>query len=67
MSAGMLIDKAGLKGTRVGGVQVSERHANFIWASDGATSQDVLRLIDLVRSRVAERLGVELETELEIW
>jgi UDP-N-acetylmuramate dehydrogenase len=67
MSAGMLIDQAGLKGTRVGEVEVSSRHANFIVAGAGATSQDVLRLIDMIRSRVAERLGVELETELEIW
>ncbi len=67
MSAGMLIDQAGLKGTRVGGVEVSQQHANFIVAAEGATSQDVLRLIDIIRSRVAERLGVELETELEIW
>ncbi len=67
MSAGMLIDQAGLKGTRVGAVEVSQRHANFIVAGEGATSQDVLRLIDTIRSRVAERLGVELETELEIW
>lgn len=67
MSAGMLIDQAGLKGTRVGGVEVSDRHANFIVAAQGATSQDVLKLIDLVRARVAERLGVELETEIEIW
>ncbi|MCA9230862.1 MAG: UDP-N-acetylmuramate dehydrogenase [Planctomycetales bacterium] len=67
MSAGMLIDQAGLKGTRVGAVEVSQRHANFIVAEEGATSQDVLRLIDMIRSRVAERLGVELETELEIW
>lgn len=67
MSAGMLIDQAGLKGTRVGGVEVSQRHANFIIAHDEATSQDVLRLIDMIRSRVVERLGVELETELEIW
>ncbi|MBX3427009.1 MAG: UDP-N-acetylmuramate dehydrogenase [Pirellulales bacterium] len=67
MSAGMLIDQAGLKGTRVGGVEVSSRHANFIVADPGSSSQDVLRLIDLIRSRVAERLGVELETELEIW
>ncbi|MEM9352072.1 MAG: UDP-N-acetylmuramate dehydrogenase [Planctomycetota bacterium] len=67
MSAGMLIDNAGLKGTRVGGAEVSQRHANFIVADDTATSNDVLRLIDLVRSRVAERLGVELETQLEIW
>ena len=67
MSAGMLIDQAGLKGTRVGEVEVSQCHANFIIAHEGATSQDVLRLIDMIRSRVAERLGVELETELEIW
>ncbi|MCH2114231.1 MAG: UDP-N-acetylmuramate dehydrogenase [Pirellulales bacterium] len=67
MSAGTLIDQAGLKGTRVGAVEVSQRHANFVVADQGATSQDVLRLIDMIRSRVAERLGVELETELEIW
>lgn len=67
MSAGMLIDQAGLKRTAVGGAEVSEKHANFIVARDGATARDVLELIDLVRSRVAERLGVELETELEIW
>lgn len=67
MSAGMLIDQAGLKGTRVGGAEVSDRHANFIIAEPGATAQDVLRLIELVRSRVADRLGVELETEIEVW
>jgi len=67
MSAGMLIDQAGLKGTSVGAVEISQRHANFIIANEGATSQDVLRLIDMIRSRVAERLGVELETQLEIW
>jgi UDP-N-acetylmuramate dehydrogenase len=67
MSAGMLIEQAGLKGTRVGGAEVSERHANFIIADEGASAQDVLKLIDQVRSRVAERLGVELETEIDIW
>jgi UDP-N-acetylmuramate dehydrogenase len=67
MSAGMLIEQAGLKNTRVGGAEVSERHANFIVAEEGATSQDVVQLIDAVRSRVAERLGIELETEIEIW
>ncbi|HEV3339321.1 MAG TPA: UDP-N-acetylmuramate dehydrogenase [Pirellulales bacterium] len=67
MSAGMLIDQAGLKGTRVGGAEVSDRHANFIIAEPGATTQDVLRLIELVRSRVADRLGVELELEIEVW
>jgi UDP-N-acetylmuramate dehydrogenase len=67
ISAGMLVDQAGLKGTRVGGAEVSDRHANFIVADAEATSADVLKLIELVRSRVAERLGVELETEIEIW
>ena len=67
MSAGMLIDQAGLKGETVGGAEVSQRHANFIIAHPKATTRDVLKLIDLVRSRVAERMGVELETEIEIW
>ena len=67
MSAGMLIDQAGLKGEKVGGAEVSQRHANFIIAHPKATARDVLKLIDLVRSRVAERMGVELETEIEIW
>ena len=66
-SAGMLIDQAGLKGTRIGGAEVSDRHANFIIADPEATSQNVLQLIDLVKERVAEKLGVELETEIEIW
>jgi UDP-N-acetylmuramate dehydrogenase len=63
----MLIEQAGLKGTRVGHAQVSERHANFIVADPDATSQDVLKLMDVVRERVLERLGIELETEIEIW
>jgi UDP-N-acetylmuramate dehydrogenase len=46
---------------------VSDRHANFIIAEPECTSQDVLRLIDLVRGQVRDRLGVELELELEIW
>lgn len=66
-SAGELIDEAGLKGTRIGGAVVSDRHANFIVAEPECTSQDVLRLIDLIRSQVHERLEVELERELEIW
>ncbi len=49
MSAGMLIDQAGLKGTRVGHAEVNDRHANFIVASPGATSSDVVALIEQVR------------------
>jgi len=67
VGAGELIDKAGLKGTRIGGAVVSSRHANFIIAEPECSSQDVLRLIELVRSQVRDRLGVELELELEIW
>lgn len=66
-TAGELIERSGLKGTRIGGAMVSERHANYIVAEPEATSSDVLRLIDLVRSQVRERQGVELELQLEIW
>ena len=66
-SAGELIDKSGLKGTRIGGAVVSERHANFIVAEQDCTSQDVLRLIELVQSQVNDRMEVRLELEIEIW
>jgi UDP-N-acetylmuramate dehydrogenase len=66
-SAGELIDDAGLKGTRIGGAVVSDRHANFIIAEPECTAQDVLRLIELVRNQVHDRMGAELEMELEIW
>ena len=66
-SAGEMIDQAGLKGTRIGGAMVSDRHANFIVAEPECTSEDVLRLIDLVRNQILERLGVELKLELEVW
>ncbi len=67
MSAGMLIDQAGLKNTRHGQAEVSDRHANFIVAEEGATSADVLQLIETIRERVEEKLGIELETEIEVW
>lgn len=67
ISAGMLIEQADLKGTRIGGAEVSDQHANFIIAHKGATSDDVLRLIELVKNRVEERLGEELELEIQIW
>jgi UDP-N-acetylmuramate dehydrogenase len=67
VSAGELIDDAGLKGTRIGGAVVSDRHANFIIAEPECTAQDVLRLIELIRGQVRDRMGIELELELEIW
>ena len=66
-SAGALIDKAGLKGTAVGGAAVSEKHANFIVNRGGATAADVLRLIDIIRERVQGLFNVVLELEVEVW
>lgn len=65
-SAGHLIEVAGLKGLRIGTAAVSEKHANFIQADAGGSADDVRRVIDAVRSLVAERLGVELRTELQV-
>lgn len=67
LNAGALIEEAGLVGTKVGGAQVSERDANFFVVAPGSSSRDVLRLIDLVRSRVQERFKVELELEISVW
>ena len=66
-SAGILIDRAGLKGTRVGGASVSEKHGNFIITEKECTSADVLKLIEIIREKVREKFDVELETEIEIW
>lgn len=63
-SAGRLIDSAGLKGLRVGGVVVSEKHANFLQAEENATARDVYELMKLVQSKVKESFGVDLEPEL---
>jgi len=67
LSAAELIDQTGLKGTRVGGAEICDRNPNFVVAGPGASSDDVLRLVDIVRSRVAQHLGVELEMELQVW
>lgn len=67
MSAGALIEQAGLKGTRIGEAEISERHANFIVTHEGATAGDVLKLIDAARDKVAEQFGVDLELEIQIW
>jgi UDP-N-acetylmuramate dehydrogenase len=64
-SAGRLIDEAGLKGTRIGGAVVSEKHANFIVNDQKGSAADVRRLGDHVRAVVEERTGVELAYEIE--
>ncbi len=65
-SAGSLIEAAGLKGHRIGGAQISPRHANFIVNISGASANDVLALINLARAAILERNGIELELENEL-
>jgi UDP-N-acetylmuramate dehydrogenase len=67
LSAAALVDQAGLARTRVGGAEVSDRDADYVVVHPGASSRDVLRLIELVGSRVRERFGVELECEITVW
>ena len=63
-SAGALIDRAGLKGYRIGGASISETHANFVVNDGTATARDVRRLVETARAAVRERFGVELRDEV---
>ncbi len=65
--AGLLIDRSGCKGMTIGGATVSDRHANFIVTSPGATAGEVIALMDRVTEAVRERFGVELEREVVVW
>jgi UDP-N-acetylmuramate dehydrogenase len=67
LSAGALIDQAGLKGMRVGGAEVSAKHANFIIAHPGCRADDVLKLVKIIRERVYEKNEIHLESEVKIW
>jgi len=67
LSAGALIDRAGLKGKRVGGAHVSLKHANFILADNGTRASDVLKLINIIRETVYKKNEVYLELEIEVW
>lgn len=64
--AAALIDDAGLRGLRVGGVQVSMKHANFIVADEGALARDAEELISTIQRIVSERTGVTLEPEVQL-
>jgi UDP-N-acetylmuramate dehydrogenase len=64
-SAGRLIDEAGLKGFRVGGAAISEKHANFIVNDQKGTAADVRAVLDRARDEVAKRFGVELVPEIQ--
>lgn len=64
--ASLLIEQCGLKGYRVGGAMVSEKHSGFVINYDNATSDDVLKLIDEVKAIVLEKTGYSLECEIKI-
>ncbi len=65
-TAGQLIDAVAMKGFSVGGAQVSSKHANYIVNTGEASADDVLRVIEAVRSKVLEEAGIELELEVQI-
>jgi UDP-N-acetylmuramate dehydrogenase len=65
-SAGRLIEAAGLKGTRVGGAEIAQKHANYIVNLGGASSADVLGLIEIARERVFKEFGIALELEVQL-
>ena len=67
VGAGALIDQAGLKGMRVGGAEVSTKHANFIVAHPGCRADDVKRLINIIKEKIWDTKGLTLETEVQIW
>jgi UDP-N-acetylmuramate dehydrogenase len=66
ISAGKLIDEAGLKGMQIGNARVSELHANFILNMGNAATQDILSLIEKIQQEVYQKTGVMLETEIRI-
>ena len=65
LSAGRMLEACGLKGHRIGGAQISPRHANFIENADGARSADAVDLMTEARRRAWEQFGVELQHEVE--
>ncbi len=67
LNAAVLIEQTGVIGTKVGGAFVSERNPNCIVAEPGTTARDVLRLIDLIRTRVQDRFHLELELAITVW
>ncbi len=67
LSAGALIDQAGLKGFSVGGAQVSDKHANFVVAHPGCKADDVLKLVKIIREKVFDKNQIWLDSEVQMW
>jgi UDP-N-acetylmuramate dehydrogenase len=65
-NAGKLIEEAGLKGYKLGGAQVSVKHANYIVNQGGATAQDILNLIEEIKGKIKKKFGIELELEIKV-
>jgi len=64
--SGQIIEECGLKGARVGGAVVFERHANFIVNTGSATAKDIFDLIKLIEREVENKLGIKLEREIRL-
>lgn len=65
LPAGWIIERAGLKGRKIGGAMVSEKHANFIVNTGEATAEDVIMLVSLIKQQVRDKFGIELQGEVQ--
>ena len=65
-TCGQMIEMLGLKGKRIGGAEVSTKHANFIVNKGGSTCQDVLALIEFIKNKVRENYDIPLELEIKV-
>ena len=66
MAAGYLIDKSNLKGTRIGDAEISKKHANFIVNHGKASSDDILKLIKIIKNKVKKNFNINLELEIKL-
>jgi UDP-N-acetylmuramate dehydrogenase len=64
--AGRLVEQVGLKGKKIGGAMISNKHANYIVNTGGATAKDIIGLMNLVRQKVKKETGIELEPEIQV-
>lgn len=67
LTAAELIEQVGLRGQRIGSARIADASANFVQVESTTSSDDVEKLIDLMKRQVSSSLGVQLETEIEIW